>query len=71
MSDFRCLHQSSVRSKLGFGSGTANLKSFGNFKRKVDRWHYYYLHLPCTAVIDFGSDDTNAKLVEEDRNQGG
>jgi vanillate O-demethylase monooxygenase subunit len=27
----------------------------GNFKGNVDRWHYYYLHAPSLAVIDFGS----------------
>lgn len=45
-------------------------KNFGNFKGNVDRWHYYYLHLPCTAVIDFGSSEAEAKLAEEDRNNG-
>lgn len=45
-------------------------KNFGNFKGNVDRWHYYYLHLPCTAVIDFGSSDADAKLAEEDRDHG-
>ena len=30
-------------------------KAFGNFQTNVDRWHYYYLHPPCTSVIDFGS----------------
>jgi vanillate O-demethylase monooxygenase subunit len=45
-------------------------QSFGGFSRNVDRWHYYYLHLPCTAVIDFGSADTQAKLAEEDRDKG-
>ena len=45
-------------------------KSFGNFSGNVDRWHYYYLHLPCTAVIDFGSADTKAKLDENERDQG-
>lgn len=45
-------------------------KNFGNFKGNVDRWHYYYLHLPCTAVIDFGSADSGLNLAEEDRDQG-
>lgn len=45
-------------------------KNFGNFKGFVDRWHYYYLHLPCTAVIDFGSADAELELAEEDRDQG-
>jgi len=45
-------------------------QKFGGFSGNVDRWHYYYLHLPCTAVIDFGSVDTKAELAEEDRGQG-
>ena len=45
-------------------------KNFGGFKGNVDRWHYYYLHLPCTAVIDFGSAEVLAKLSEDDRDQG-
>ncbi len=45
-------------------------KNFGDFSGNVDRWHYYYLHLPCTAVIDFGSADATAQLAEEDRDKG-
>ena len=45
-------------------------QKFGGFKGHVDRWHYYYLHLPCTAVIDFGSADTEDELEEEERNKG-
>lgn len=45
-------------------------QKFGGFKAHVDRWHYYYLHLPCTAVIDFGSADTTAQLSEEERDKG-
>lgn len=45
-------------------------QKFGGFDGHVDRWHYYYLHLPCTAVIDFGSADVNAKLAENERDQG-
>lgn len=45
-------------------------KKFGGFKGNVDRWHYYYLHLPSTAVIDFGSADADLHLPEEDRNKG-
>ncbi len=45
-------------------------KAFGGFTGNVDRWHYYYLHLPSTAVIDFGSVAADRKLAEEDRNQG-
>ena len=45
-------------------------KGFGNFKGNVDRWHYYNLHLPCTAVIDFGSADTEDQIAEDDRDSG-
>ena len=45
-------------------------KNFGDFTGNVDRWHYYYLHLPCTAVIDFGSADVAANLNEDERDQG-
>ncbi len=45
-------------------------QEFGGFTGNVDRWHYYYLHMPCTAVIDFGSANTSAALAEDDRNQG-
>jgi len=45
-------------------------KAFGGFTGNVDRWHYYYLHTPCTAVIDFGSIETEKKCAEEDRDQG-
>ena len=45
-------------------------QKFGGFEGNVDRWHYYHLHLPCTAVIDFGSVDAKARLPEEERDQG-
>lgn len=45
-------------------------QKFGGFKANVDRWHYYYLHLPCTAVIDFGSSDADRNLPEESRDEG-
>lgn len=45
-------------------------QKFGGFDGHVDRWHYYYLHLPCTAVIDFGSADVNAQLDESERDKG-
>ncbi len=45
-------------------------EEFGGFSGNVDRWHYYYLHMPCTAVIDFGSANTSLALAEDDRNQG-
>lgn len=45
-------------------------KKFGDFKGNVDRWHYYYLHMPCTAVIDFGSAPTADAIAENERNKG-
>jgi len=45
-------------------------QNFGGFTGNVDRWHYYYLHLPSTAVIDFGSADVAAKLEEDERDKG-
>lgn len=45
-------------------------QKFGGFAGNVDRWHYYHLHLPSTAVIDFGSVDVSKQLAEEDRDQG-
>ncbi len=45
-------------------------KKFGEFTGNVDRWHYYYLHMPSTAVIDFGSADAALELPEEDRDKG-
>lgn len=45
-------------------------QKFGGFEGNVDRWHYYYLHLPSTAVIDFGSVDTGRNLPEEARGEG-
>jgi len=45
-------------------------KQFGDFKANVDRWHYYYLHLPSIAVIDFGSADAALSLAEEERDKG-
>ncbi|CUH66762.1 Toluene-4-sulfonate monooxygenase system iron-sulfur subunit TsaM1 [Thalassovita gelatinovora] len=45
-------------------------QKFGGFKGNVDRWHYYDLHLPSTAVIDFGSIDTDLNCPEEERDRG-
>lgn len=45
-------------------------KAFGNFKGNVDRWHYYYLHAPCVAVIDFGSAASEAAVGEDERDKG-
>lgn len=45
-------------------------QEYGNFTGDVDRWHYYYLYLPCTAVIDFGSADSHRALPPERRHEG-
>ena len=45
-------------------------KEFGGFSGHVDRWHYYDLHLPSTAVIDFGSIDSALQCSEDDRDAG-
>ena len=45
-------------------------QEFGDFTGHVDRWHYYDLHLPSTAVIDFGSIETEAQCPEDERDKG-
>ena len=45
-------------------------QEFGGFTGNVDRWHYYYLHLPSTAVIDFGSAASDLQLKEDERHKG-
>lgn len=45
-------------------------QSFGGFSGNVDRWHYYYLHMPSIAVIDFGSAEITLSLKEEERHKG-
>lgn len=45
-------------------------KAFGNFAGNVDRWHYYYLHAPNVAVIDFGSAATEQAIGEAERDKG-
>lgn len=45
-------------------------RAFGGFAGNVDRWHYYHLHLPSTAVIDFGSAAVEDGLAEDDRQDG-
>ena len=45
-------------------------QKFGGFNGNVDRWHYYDLHLPSTAVIDFGSIDTALNCPEDERDRG-
>lgn len=45
-------------------------QKFGGFTGHVDRWHYYYLHAPNVAAIDFGSAAVEAQLPEERRDEG-
>jgi vanillate O-demethylase monooxygenase subunit len=45
-------------------------QKFGGFSGNVDRWHYYHLHLPSTAVIDFGSAAVEEALAEDEREKG-
>ena len=45
-------------------------KAFGGFTGNVDRWHYYHLHLPSIAVIDFGSAAVEENLAEDERDKG-
>ncbi|WP_417520189.1 Rieske 2Fe-2S domain-containing protein [Minwuia sp.] len=45
-------------------------RAYGGFEGHVDRWHYYYLHSPCIAVIDFGSADAALALPPERRSEG-
>ncbi|TQV73360.1 aromatic ring-hydroxylating dioxygenase subunit alpha [Denitrobaculum tricleocarpae] len=45
-------------------------QKFGGFTGNVDRWHYYYLHPPCVAAIDFGSADAALELPEDKRDEG-
>jgi vanillate O-demethylase monooxygenase subunit len=46
------------------------IAKLGRFKGNVDRWHYYYLHAPSVALIDFGSSEPGAIGPEGDRGQG-
>lgn len=43
---------------------------FDMFEGNVDRWQYYYLHLPSTAVIDFGSADADPDSTQDRRHEG-
>ncbi|GAB4360946.1 MAG: aromatic ring-hydroxylating dioxygenase subunit alpha [Kiloniellaceae bacterium] len=45
-------------------------KAFGNFAGNVDRWHYYYMHAPNVAVIDFGSAAVEDAVGEDERDRG-
>jgi len=43
----------------------------GVFEGMVDRWHYYHLHAPSTAIIDFGTAEAGAIDPETgDRSRG-
>ena len=46
------------------------LQHYGNFEGNVDRWQYFYLYLPSTAVIDFGSADADLQSTEDRRHEG-
>ncbi len=52
------------------GAPIGFFQEFGGFTGNVDRWHYYDLHLPSTAVIDFGSVDTKMNCPEDERDRG-
>jgi phenylpropionate dioxygenase-like ring-hydroxylating dioxygenase large terminal subunit len=43
---------------------------YGSFDGPVDRWHYYYYHAPCVAVIDFGTIASNKTVSEDERGRG-
>lgn len=45
-------------------------KAFGNFAGNVDRWHYYTMHAPNVAVIDFGSAAVEDAVGEDERDRG-
>lgn len=45
-------------------------KSVAGFEGNVDRWHYYYMHAPSIAVIDFGSASVEDNLTSEQRSEG-
>ena len=45
-------------------------KDLGKFTGNVDRWQYFYLHMPSTAVIDFGSADADLQSSEDRRHEG-
>lgn len=45
-------------------------KKFGEFAGNVHRWHYYHLHAPNVAAIDFGSIDAARPIDEDLRDEG-
>ena len=46
------------------------LQRFGKWPGKVDRWQYYYLYPPSTAVVDFGADLPGMDHGEAARDRG-
>ncbi|WP_432260494.1 Rieske 2Fe-2S domain-containing protein [Cupriavidus sp. TMH.W2] len=42
----------------------------GNFRGVTDRWQYYYLHLPSTSYVDFGSIDAGTEPSEANKDSG-
>ncbi|WP_153099921.1 aromatic ring-hydroxylating dioxygenase subunit alpha [Paraburkholderia hayleyella] len=44
--------------------------TMANFAGKVDRWQYYYLHLPSTSYVDFGSIDAGLEPTEANKDGG-
>lgn len=46
------------------------VKAMGNFTGPVDRWQYYYLHLPSVSCVDFGSIATGREHSEQEMDAG-
>ncbi|WP_120969765.1 aromatic ring-hydroxylating dioxygenase subunit alpha [Comamonas sp. lk] len=46
------------------------VKAMGNFAGQVDRWQYYYLHLPSVSCVDFGSIAANREHSEQEMDAG-
>ena len=45
-------------------------QKYADFNGNVDRWQYFYLYLPSTSYIDFGSADAALALPEDRRHEG-
>lgn len=45
-------------------------RAFGGFPGNVDRWHYYHMHAPNVAAIDFGSAAVEDGIGEDERDRG-
>jgi len=46
------------------------MKTYGDFKGKIDRWQYYHLYLPSISYVDFGAVDTGGELTEKTKEKG-